>query len=72
LHRLIALRYPAYTKVTRDDVSAIWAYLRTLEPVRNPRQLSFAYGNSIRRDADSKELNLQKCAILNSQVSLRG
>jgi hypothetical protein len=22
--------YPAYTKVTRDDASAIWAYLRTL------------------------------------------
>ena len=30
-----AMPYPAYTKVTPDDVSAIWAYLRTLEPVRN-------------------------------------
>ena len=39
-----AMPYPAYTKVTREDVSAIWAYLRTLEPVRNevqPNQLSF-------------------------------
>ena len=27
--------YPSYTKVTRDDVSAIRAYLRTLEPVCN-------------------------------------
>ena len=37
-----AMPYPAYTKVTREDVSAIWAYLRTLEPVHNevqPNQL---------------------------------
>src|SRR6516164_9980660 len=37
-----AMPYPAYTKVTRDDMSAIWAYLRTLDPVRNevrPNQL---------------------------------
>jgi mono/diheme cytochrome c family protein len=27
--------YPAYTKVTREDASAIWAYLGTLEPVHN-------------------------------------
>jgi len=30
-----AMPYPAYTKVTREDVSAIWAFLRTLEPVHN-------------------------------------
>jgi mono/diheme cytochrome c family protein len=38
--------YPAYTKVTRDDAAAIWAYLRTLEPVRNEvqsNQLSFPF-----------------------------
>src|SRR6516225_104018 len=28
-----AMPYPAYTKVTRDDVSAIFAYLRSLDPV---------------------------------------
>jgi mono/diheme cytochrome c family protein len=41
-----AMPYPAYTKVTRDDVSAIWAYLRTVEPVRNevqPNQLRFPF-----------------------------
>jgi mono/diheme cytochrome c family protein len=40
-----AMPYPAYTKVTREDVLAIWAYLRTLEPVRNevqPNQLRYA------------------------------
>jgi mono/diheme cytochrome c family protein len=30
-----AMPYPAYTKVTREDASAIWAYLRTLDPVHN-------------------------------------
>ena len=41
-----AMPYPAYTKVTREDASAIWAYLRTLEPVRNevrPNQLAFPF-----------------------------
>jgi len=41
-----AMPYPAYTKVTRDDVSAIWAYLRSLDPVRNevqPNQLRFPF-----------------------------
>lgn len=41
-----AMPYPAYTKVTRDDVSALWAYLRTLEPVHNeiqPNQLRFPF-----------------------------
>jgi mono/diheme cytochrome c family protein len=49
-----AMPYPAYTKVTRDDVSAIWAYLRTLEPVHNeiqPNQLKFPF--SVRRPATS-------------------
>lgn len=41
-----AMPYPAYTKVTREDVSAIWAYLRSLEPVRNEiqsNQLTFPF-----------------------------
>jgi mono/diheme cytochrome c family protein len=49
-----AMPYPAYTKVTRDDVSAIWAYLRTVEPVRNevqPNQLRFPF--NVRRPATS-------------------
>jgi mono/diheme cytochrome c family protein len=33
-----AMPYPAYTKISREDASAIWAYLRTLEPVRNDVQ----------------------------------
>jgi mono/diheme cytochrome c family protein len=33
-----AMPYPAYTKVTREDASAIWSYLRTLEPVHNQVQ----------------------------------
>src|SRR5262249_11078249 len=46
--------YPAYTKVTRNDASAIWAYLRTVEPVRNevqPNQLRFPF--NVRRPATS-------------------
>jgi mono/diheme cytochrome c family protein len=31
-----AMPYPAYTKMTRDDVLAIRAYLATVEPVHNP------------------------------------
>ena len=49
-----AMPYPAYTKVTREDASAIWAYLRTLEPVRNevrPNQLEFPF--NLRRPATS-------------------
>jgi mono/diheme cytochrome c family protein len=49
-----AMPYPAYTKVTRDDVSAIWAYLRTLQPVRNevqPNELRFPF--NVRRPATS-------------------
>src|SRR5262249_48183987 len=49
-----AMPYPAYTKVTRKDASAIWAYLRTLDPVRNevrPNQLEFPF--NLRRPATS-------------------
>ena len=49
-----AMPYPAYTKVTREDASAIWAYLRTLEPVHNAvqsNQLMFPFG--VRRPATS-------------------
>src|SRR5215468_7958825 len=49
-----AMPYPAYTKVTRNDASAIWAYLRTLEPVRNevqPNGLRFPF--NVRRPATS-------------------
>lgn len=35
-----AMPYPNFTKVTKDDVSAIWAYLQTLEPVNAPRKPS--------------------------------
>jgi mono/diheme cytochrome c family protein len=31
-----AMPFPAYTKMTRDDVLAIRAYLKTVEPVRQP------------------------------------
>ena len=31
-----AMPYPSYTKMSRNDVLAIRAYLRTLRPVRNP------------------------------------
>jgi mono/diheme cytochrome c family protein len=31
-----AMPYPYYTKMSREDVLAIRAYLKTLEPVRNP------------------------------------
>ena len=33
-----AMPYPYYTKMSREDVLAIRAYLKTLEPVRNPVQ----------------------------------
>jgi len=31
-----AMPYTAYTKVTRQDNRALWAYLNSLEPVRHP------------------------------------
>ncbi len=37
-HLYPAMPYTYYTKMTRDDVLAIRAYLATLEPVRNPVQ----------------------------------
>ncbi len=32
--------YPSFTKVRKDDVKAIWAYLQSLEPVHAPRKPS--------------------------------
>jgi mono/diheme cytochrome c family protein len=49
-----AMPYPAYTKVTREDANAIFAYLGTLEPVRNEvraNQLEFPF--NLRRPATS-------------------
>lgn len=43
-----AFPYPNYTKVTRDDADALFAYLRSLPPQRNARQphaLSAPYGS---------------------------
>lgn len=41
-----AMPYAAYTKVTREDNLALWAYLRTVEPVQNEvetNQLPFPF-----------------------------
>ncbi|MBP2302044.1 cytochrome c [Azospirillum picis] len=41
-----AMPYPAYTKMTDDDIHALWAYLQTLAPVRNQvdvNQLPFPF-----------------------------
>lgn len=32
-----AMPYPSFTKVTREDVNAIYAYLMSLEPIRNEK-----------------------------------
>jgi mono/diheme cytochrome c family protein len=43
-----AMPFPAYTRVTREDSDALYAYLRTLEPVRQPNrdnELRFPYNN---------------------------
>ncbi len=40
------MTYTSYTKLTRDDVHAMWAYMRTLKPVDAPRlpvQLPFPF-----------------------------
>ncbi|WP_263263053.1 cytochrome c [Pseudomonas sp. RIT-PI-S] len=45
-----AMPYTAYTKVTRDDNLALWAYLQTLEPVANPvqtNQLPFPFNQRL-------------------------
>ncbi len=42
-----AFPYPSYTRVTREDADAIYAYLRSLAPVRQPNRphaLRFPYG----------------------------
>lgn len=41
-----AFPYPSYTKVTREDADALYAYLRTVKPVEQPdkaHQLPFPY-----------------------------
>ncbi len=41
-----AMPYPAYTRMTDDDIHALWAYLRTLPPVSNAveaNQLPFPF-----------------------------
>lgn len=41
-----AMPFTAYTKVTKEDNQAIWAYLQTLQPVNNPvetNQLPFPF-----------------------------
>jgi mono/diheme cytochrome c family protein len=43
-----AMPFPAYTKVTREDSDAIFAYLNTLKPVHQPNrenELRFPYNN---------------------------
>lgn len=45
-----AMPYTAYTRVSRDDNVALWAYLQTLEPVRNPvetNQLPFPFNQRL-------------------------
>ncbi|WP_420963516.1 cytochrome c [Brucella sp. IR073] len=45
-HLYPAMPYPAYTKVSRDDLLAIRAFLNTLQPVNNPvepNQLPFPF-----------------------------
>jgi mono/diheme cytochrome c family protein len=41
-----AMPYPAYTKMTDEDVADLWSYLQRVEPVRNPvesNQLPFPF-----------------------------
>ena len=43
-----AFPFPSYTKVTREDADAIYAYLRTVQPVRageRPHELRFPYNH---------------------------
>jgi mono/diheme cytochrome c family protein len=43
-----AMPFASYTKVTRQDSDAIYAYLRTIEPIRQPNRphdLRFPYNN---------------------------
>ncbi len=46
IHLYPAMPYVYYSKMTDEDVAAIWAYLSTVKPVRNPvvsNQLPFPY-----------------------------
>jgi mono/diheme cytochrome c family protein len=41
-----AMPYPAYTKMSDQDIDALWSYIRTVEPVHNPveaNQLPFPF-----------------------------
>lgn len=38
IHLYPAMPYPSYTKVTEEDVSALWTYFQTIEPIRNEVQ----------------------------------
>lgn len=45
-HLYPAMPYPSYSRVTDEDNAALWAYLKSIEPVRNPVQsnlLPFPY-----------------------------
>jgi mono/diheme cytochrome c family protein len=45
-----AFPYPHYTRITRDDADALFAYLRSLAPVRQPNQpheLRFPYNSQL-------------------------
>lgn len=45
-HLYPAMPYPSYTQVTDEDNAALWAYLKSVEPVHNPVQsnlLPFPY-----------------------------
>ena len=46
VHLYPAMPYVYYSKMTGEDIDAIWAYLSTIQPVRNPvvtNQLPFPY-----------------------------
>lgn len=45
-----AFPYTAFTRITRDDSDALWAYLRSLRPVTNsarPHELRFPYNTAL-------------------------
>ncbi|UCI05190.1 c-type cytochrome [Mesorhizobium sp. B1-1-8] len=45
-HLYGAMPYPAYTKVSKEDNAALWAYVQTVEPVKSPvepNQLPFPF-----------------------------
>jgi len=49
-----AFPYTAFTRITRDDSDALWAYLRSLPPVTNtarPHELRFPYNTALAIEA---------------------